>query len=364
MLNRLGDYIELNEEKNTDLKYGESDVKGISINKIFIETKANLKNVSLRPYLVVRPKHFAYVTVTSRNGEKVSMAFNDTEETYIVSSSYVSFSVKDQNQLLPEYLYIFFNRPEFDRISRFHSWGSARETFSFDDLCDLKIEVPSIEIQQKYVDVYNALVANQKAYEKGLDDLKLTCDAYIENLRKNYPIKQIAPYINQRIEKNSKMIKHVKGISKNGFIDPKQQTSEDVSKYNIVKKGDFVFSPPRINIGSIGLWRENYECICSPIYEVFFCDNNVLLSEYLLLWVKRNEFYRYTGFHSIASVRNNFDFKMISELKIPIPNKHIQNSIVEVFEVYEKRKKINEKLKDTINNLCPILIKGSINSIN
>ena len=69
MLNRLGDYIELNEEKNTDLKYGESDVKGISINKIFIETKANLKNVSLRPYLVVRPKHFAYVTVTSRNGE-------------------------------------------------------------------------------------------------------------------------------------------------------------------------------------------------------------------------------------------------------------------------------------------------------
>ena len=183
MLNRLGDYIELNEEKNTDLKYGESDVKGISINKIFIETKANLKNVSLRPYLVVRPKHFAYVTVTSRNGEKVSMAFNDTEETYIVSSSYVSFSVKDQNQLLPEYLYIFFNRPEFDRIARFNSWGSARETFTWEDLCDLKIEVPSIEIQQKYVDVYNALVANQKAYENGLDDLKFVCDGYIENLK-------------------------------------------------------------------------------------------------------------------------------------------------------------------------------------
>ena len=139
MLSRLGDLISLNEEKNRDLNYGVSDVKGISINKVFIETKANLKGVSLRPYIIVKPKYFAYVTVTSRNGDKVSMAFNDTNETYIVSSSYVSFYVKNANILLPEYLYIYFNRPEFDRIARFNSWGSARETFSWDDLCDLKI---------------------------------------------------------------------------------------------------------------------------------------------------------------------------------------------------------------------------------
>ena len=129
-LNRLGDYLELNDERNANLAFKVENVKGISINKVFIETKANLTNVSLKPYKVVRPKYFSYVTVTSRNGDKVSIAFNDSDETYIVSSSYVSFYVKDENKLLPEFLFLYFNRPEFDRVARFNSWGSAQEIFS------------------------------------------------------------------------------------------------------------------------------------------------------------------------------------------------------------------------------------------
>lgn len=361
MLNRLGDYIELNEEKNTDLKYGESDVKGISINKIFIETKANLKNVSLRPYLVVRPKHFAYVTVTSRNGEKVSMAFNDTEETYIVSSSYVSFSVKDQNQLLPEYLYIFFNRPEFDRIARFNSWGSARETFSWEDLCDLKIEVPSIEIQQKYVDVYNALVANQKAYENGLADLRLISHSYIESLKEKCDKVKIGSFTRERNEKNSNDIKNVLGISKNGFIKPKTKPSDNLSNYNVFYKGDFVFSPPRINIGSIGLYSKDKMAICSPIYKVFYVDKpELVMPEYLNLWLSRDEFYRYTDFMSIASVRNNFDYDLMSEIEIPVPSLKIQKAIVDISNLYNIRKSLSESLSSLAKILCPVLIKGAI----
>src|SRR5699024_2495275 len=99
---------------------------------------------------LVQPDDFAYVTVTSRNGEKITIAHNTTETTYIVSSSYVVFRIKRKDILLSDYLFMYFNRPEFDRYSRFNSWGSARETFDWSEMCDIDIELPPIEIQQKY----------------------------------------------------------------------------------------------------------------------------------------------------------------------------------------------------------------------
>lgn len=181
---KLGDLIEQTDNRNDQLIYTLDDVKGISIKKNFIETKADMKDVSLKPYKLVNANTFAYVTVTSRNGEKITLAHNTTANTYIVSSSYIVFKVKKTELLLSDYLFMYFNRPEFDRFSRFNSWGSARETFSWEDMCDIDIELPSLEIQQKYVNVYNALIENQRCYERGLDDLKLTCDAYIEDLRR------------------------------------------------------------------------------------------------------------------------------------------------------------------------------------
>ena len=97
-----------------DRKYTLDDVKGISIQKIFIETKADMEGVSLKPYKLVKPDEFAYVTVTSRNGEKITLAHNNTEKTYIVSSSYIVFRVKNTEILSSEYLFMYFNRAEFD----------------------------------------------------------------------------------------------------------------------------------------------------------------------------------------------------------------------------------------------------------
>ena len=91
---KLGELIEPCDERNSENKYTLQDVKGISIQKIFIETKADMQGVSLKPYKIVKPDYFAYVTVTSRNGEKITLAYNDTEKTYIVSSSYVVFKIK------------------------------------------------------------------------------------------------------------------------------------------------------------------------------------------------------------------------------------------------------------------------------
>lgn len=147
---RLGELIEQCDEKNEDLKYTLENVRGISTQKFFIETKANMDGVSLKPYKVVNPDEFVYVADTSRRGDKIALAFNNSDGAYLVSSVYTVFKVKGRDILSSEYLFMYFNRPEFDRYSRFNSWGSARETFEWDDFCDIEIVLPPIEIQKKY----------------------------------------------------------------------------------------------------------------------------------------------------------------------------------------------------------------------
>ena len=153
---KLGELLELCEERNSDNAYTLKDVKGISIKKEFIETKADMAGVSLSPYILVRPDSFAYVTVTSRNGEKITIAHNTSNNTFIVSSSYVVFRVRRPEIVSSDYLFMFFNRPEFDRYARFNSWGSARETFSWEDFCDTPITLPNLETQKLFASLYVA----------------------------------------------------------------------------------------------------------------------------------------------------------------------------------------------------------------
>lgn len=118
-----------------------------------IETKANLDGVSLDSYKLVKPKEIAFVPDTSRRGDKMSLGLNDSDKTYIVSSISSVFRVNKEN-ILPYFLYLWFCRPEFDRYSRFNSWGSAREAFSFEDMKRCKVPLPPIEVQQAIVNIY------------------------------------------------------------------------------------------------------------------------------------------------------------------------------------------------------------------
>ena len=124
---KLGELIVALEDRNGSNIYGEEAVVGLSTQKEIIKTKADLSNVSLTSYKLFPPKTFAYVPDTSRRGEKMSMAYNTSEDTYLVSSISVVFMVKEEEILLSDYLFMYFNRPEFDRYSRFNSWGSRRE---------------------------------------------------------------------------------------------------------------------------------------------------------------------------------------------------------------------------------------------
>ena len=361
---KLGELIEQCDQRNFDNEYILDDVRGISTGKEFISTKANMDGVSLLTYKVVAQREFAYVADTSRRGEKIAIAFNTGDKPILISSIYTVFRVSQNENLVSDYLFMFFNRPEFDRYARFNSWGSARETFDWDTLCDIDIELPDLPTQQKYVDIYNAMVANQQAYERGLEDLKLTCDAYIEDLRRKIPCNPIGTYIDSVSESNSEYAyTHVRGVESSGsFMDTRaNMQGVDIGKYTVVHKGNIVYNPSRINIGSIAIYNDDEPCVVSPMYSVFkVIGAGEVLPEYLMLWFGRTEFQRYTWYYAAGSVRDTFDLNLMREVELPIPSIGIQKDIVNILTVYNTRKEINKKLKAQIKDICPILIKGSL----
>lgn len=366
---KLGELIEPCDERNYDNKYTLDDVKGISIQKCFIETKANMEGVSLTPYILVKPDYFAYVTVTSRNGGKITLAHNTTANTYIVSSSYVVFKVKNRDILLSDYLFMYFNRPEFDRYARFNSWGSARETFDWDTMCDIDIELPDISTQQKYVDIYNAMLANQQSYERGLEDLKLVCDACIDMLNDCY--RTVGDFVekNQKKNQDGKFTKtEVKGFNNDGqFIKPMRLFSGDVAKCTILQKNDFVYNL-RVNSTierlSIAI-NESCDLIVSPDYESFYVvKDDELYPYYLYMLLQRDSFAKKVLYVSFGSSTTYFRFNNLCEIKIPVPEYSKQVDIATIYRTYKERWIINEKLKTQIKDICPILIKGSLEEAN
>lgn len=154
-------------------------VRGLSVSKQVITTKANMNGVSLSNYKLFPPKAIAYVSDTSRRGDKMSLGFNDSENTYLVSSISTVFKTNEEH-LLPEYLMLFFCRDEFDRYARFHSWGSARETFDWDEMCDVEIPVPDIKIQQDIVDIFKAYNARKEIAEKLKAQIQNICPILIK----------------------------------------------------------------------------------------------------------------------------------------------------------------------------------------
>lgn len=155
MVHRLGDYIREVDIRNHDLQC--QKLLGLSIAKEFIPSIANIIGTDLRSYKVVKTDQFAYVPVTSRNGEKITVAHYCEQDNCIISQAYTVFEVIKKEELLPDYLMLWFRRPEFDRYARFKSHGSAREVFDWDEMCETMIPVPSIDDQRKIVKQYNSI---------------------------------------------------------------------------------------------------------------------------------------------------------------------------------------------------------------
>lgn len=363
---KLGNYISLNNEINSNWAFDASCVVGVNLDKKIIPTKADTSNADVSKYYIVNPGDFIYNPRT--HGKRIGLGFNDCEETVITSWNNSCFKVKDTSTLLPEYLYMNFCRDEWDREACFQSWGSSTVVFTWDSLCNMQIYIPPIDIQQKYVNIYKAMLANLKAYEKGLDDLKLTCDGYIEKLKKTASIHKLGDYIQLSDERNSDNqygLNSVRGISIEKKFIPTKADMKDVnlSPYYVVKPGEYAYVSVTSRNGekiSLALNDSQDTYICSSSYIVFRCNKSLLDPRYLRIILGRAEFDRYARYNSWGSARETFDWPEMCEVQIPVPDISIQKSIVDIFSVYNKRKEIVEKLNEYIKTICPILIKGSI----
>lgn len=172
---RLGDYIREVDVRNRDLEVKE--LLGVSVSKEFIPSIANIIGTDMSSYKVVKFRQFVYIEDISRRGDKIAIALLQDFKEAIVSSIYTVFEVKNQNELLPEYLMMWFRRPEFDRYARFKSHGSAREIFSWEEMCDVFLPIPPIEQQRKIVAEYEAISRRIRLNEQMITRLEETAQA-------------------------------------------------------------------------------------------------------------------------------------------------------------------------------------------
>ena len=355
------------QDTNSELQYGPDDVKGMTITKEVIPTKANVSETDLSKFLVVHPGEFIYNPRT--HGKRIGFGYNNTNDNFIISWNNIAFKVKPSMKkiVLADYLFLHFKRDEWDREACYQSWGSSTEVFSWDTLCDMSVDLPVFSIQQKYVDVYNAMLENQKSYECGLEDLKLVCDAYIEDLRRQMPCEAIATYVEEVNKKNIGNLKldSVRGIATSKEFINTKANMEGVSleNYKVVEPGMIAFisdTSRRADKMSLALNQSGENYLVSSISTVIQTDNTKLLPKYLYLFFCRTEFDRYARFHSWGSARETFSLDDMKEVRMPLPSIDVQKDIVGIYEAYKIRKEINEKLKAQIKDICPILIKGSI----
>jgi type I restriction enzyme S subunit len=176
----LGQFIEPSDERNISGKYTIEDVSGVSIEKRFIPTKANMKDVALDTYKVVKTNDFCFVPITSRNGNRITIALNSENKNCIVSSSYEVFRLRDNKDFDSAYVFLWFCRSEFDRYARYNSWGSAREAFSFEEMRRVKVPKASIEVQQAIVDIYQCAKRAKDIAADADKQLKTICPALLQ----------------------------------------------------------------------------------------------------------------------------------------------------------------------------------------
>lgn len=361
---RLGNYIQLVDNRNKDLAV--SNLLGINIFKNFMPSVANVSGTDLSKYKVILKGQFAYSAMQVGRDETIRLALYVSDEPAIISPAYLVIETKDKNELIPEYMMMWFQRPESDRYGWFISDSSVRASLEWERFSDIEISIPNIKKQKKYVALYQGLLNNQKVYENSLEDLQLICDTYLEDLIKTKEPKVLGDYIQQSDERNADLeIDNLLGISVNKIFIPTKSKKErlDLSTYKVVRPRQFGYVSVTSRNGekiSIAI-LDGKEGLVSSTYTVFEVSNTKeLLSEYLYLFFQRTEFDRYARFNSWGSARETFDWAEMCNVKLPIPDIKIQEAIVTIYHTLETRKRINEQLTNSIKPLCPVLMRGVV----
>lgn len=358
---RLGDYIEACDERNSDLLISNS--QGISNQKHFQTPKQ--VSVNSKSDKIVRRGWFAYNRATTRNGEKISIAYREGEDC-TVSSAYQTFYIKDETKLNPYYLWLYFKRPEFDRYARYKSKGSAHEFFEFDEMCRVEIPLPSLAEQQKVVNAWKALREIKEQNEEIAAPLIQVCQSYIQELKHKYESVEIGPYIEEIDERNSDLsVRLSQGIANSKVFQNPKQVSVNSKSDKIVRHGYFGYNRATTRNGekiSIA-YREGEDCTVSSAYGVFrITDESILNPHFLWMWVSRPEFDRYARYMSKGSAHEFFEMDEMRRVRIPLPPLSVQQAIVNIYNCANEAKKIAAEADRMSREVCPALIQHVINN--
>ena len=361
---KIGELIQVCDERNS---YGYTNFHGLNINKEFMPTWANTEGLDESKYKVVRKKRFVFSGMQTGRDECIRISMYSGEEPIIVSPAYMTFEIAKDDIVFPEYFFMLFLSKEKDRFGAFCSDGSIRSNLDWERFCDFDITLPSIEQQRKYVDIYLALQNNLAVYQSKVDELKLVCDGYIEELRRKIPSEGIGEYIFRYSEKNTeKAINDVVGLSteKKFRVAQSRVNRNELGGYKIVHPLDIAYVPTTDTWKVLAFAVNHFgkDVVVSPIYEVFKTIGK-LKSDYLAIWLKREEFDRYARYNSWGSARENFTFEEMQEVRIPIPDESVQQAIIDLYLIYEDRKAIATQLKEQLSKICPVLIQGSLTEL-
>ncbi|MCD8290060.1 MAG: restriction endonuclease subunit S [Prevotella sp.] len=358
---RLGDYIEECDERNVDLSIHLS--QGISNNKVFQNPKQVATNS--KSDKIVRTGQFGYNRATTRNGEKISIAYR-TGPDCTVSSAYGVFKITNEVILNPFYLWMWFSRPEFDRYARYMSKGSAHEFFEFDEMKRIQLPLPSLAEQQKVVNVWKAFREIKEQNETKAAPLMQVCQSYIQKLKHQYPLQEIGPYIEEIDERNFDLSIHLsQGIANTKIFQTPKQVATNSKSDKIVRTGQFGYNRATTRNGekiSIA-YRTGPDCTVSSAYGVFKITNENVLNPYFLwMWFSRPEFDRYARYMSKGSAHEFFEFDEMKRVKIPIPPIGIQHAIVNIYKCANEAKEIAKEADRLSREVCPALMQHVIHS--
>lgn len=372
-LYRLGDYIREVDVRNRDLEV--TKLLGVSISKEFMPSIANTIGTDMSSYKVVEPRQFAYGPVTSRNGDKVSIALYKDYEKAIVSQAYTIFEVKNKQELLPEYLMMWFRRPEFDRYARFKSHGSAREIFSWEEMCDVELPIPSIEQQQRIVSEYEAVIRRIRLNEQIIAKLEETAQALYRKMfvdgidKENLPEGWRMGTLGEIAEINTDNISAKDDFKEIRYLDSSSVTQNVFDEYQIfnvlqdeipsrakrkVKYNDIVYSTVRPNLKHYGIIKDDVEnVIVSTAFAVIRSHCSSISNEllYLMLTDNKNTEYLQGIAEMSKATYPSITPEDISALKIVIPIEsvsifNVNQNVKYCFDFVYNKHRENKKLQE------------------
>ena len=347
---RLGDYIQEIDVRNKDLSV--TTLLGVSISKEFIPSIANTIGTDMTTYKIVRKGQFAYGPVTSRNGDKVSIALHTREDAAIISQAYTVFEIKDTNLLLPEYLMMWFRRPEFDRYARFHSHGSAREIFDWTELCDVSLPIPPIERQREIVAEYETLSKRIRLNEQMISKLEETAQTLYrkmfvdgidkENLPEGWRMGTLGEICEIKYGKNHEDIP-------NGNIPI--YGSGGIMRYGnkAIYTGESVLIPRKGSLNNILIVNQSFWTVDTMFYSVAKKEN---IMKFLYFVIKQYDFLSMDTGSAVPSMTTNF----LNNLEIIIPSKDKLISFDKRLDVLFKTTLVTKQENEKLTELQSLLL--------